>query len=359
MTFALPKTVFAALAFAAFSAFSPEILAASEPKNADVSDELESKIEDLPGDNFSAPWPKFTKLADMLPAKIVKEEGRENVYETEHFRFTCTAPIALSSLREIARVFEGSYQANLALPLNSPCNYYQVAEKGKLRAVLFETREEFLRAIGGNSTETAKTLGVCLRAGNMETSSILVPFSSLGLEKAGTRYKKSARKINPTTLAHELTHFLSLPGRNYPTWFSEGLAEYVGNTDYNNGKFSFSTNKKEIVAHAGTGRGKNGRNGRGLGKQIKSPPLQKFLAQSSSEFLDGDVQFNYGFSMLLVYYFFHLDGKRDAARIKEFLKACPDASASEKLLDGRTWKQLERDVARGMKSLGFIVDFEK
>ena len=56
--------------------------------NAEESDLGESKLEDLPGENFSAAWPKVTKIVDMLPARVVEENGKKNVYETEHFSFT-------------------------------------------------------------------------------------------------------------------------------------------------------------------------------------------------------------------------------------------------------------------------------
>ena len=65
----------------------------------------------------------------------------------------------MPAIRDIARIFEGPYTANLALPLNSPCNYYQVAEKGKLKAVLFETKEEYLKVVGSENKSSAATTG--------------------------------------------------------------------------------------------------------------------------------------------------------------------------------------------------------
>lgn len=359
--------VFVLSGIIAFTGAVPAVFAApaeksTRAKDAESSDELESKIEDLPGDNFSMAWPKVTRLADMLPAKIIQEEPGKNIYETEHFVFTATAPIMLSAVREIARVFEGTREANLALPINSPCNYYQVAEKGKLKAYLFETREQYLEAIGSKSFESS--LGVCLTTDKLETTSILVPFASLGLEKGGKRYKKSARKIENSTLSHELTHFMTLPGNKYPSWFSEGVAEYVGNTPYVNGRFLFSNNRRALVAYA-SDFGKDGKGGRAIGKDVKMPlSLENFFNQNYKQFLEKDrVQLNYGFSTLLVYYFFHIDGKRNAARIKAFLGALQsgagEAVAYEKLLDGRSWEKLEKDVARGMKSLGVKVEFPK
>lgn len=327
--------------------------------NIEESDLGDAKLEDLPGENFSAPWPKTTKIVDMLPARVIEEGGKKNVYETEHFSFTCTAPIHLSSIRDIARIFEGTYTANLSLPLNSPCNYYQVAEKGKLRAVLFETKAEYLKAIGSENSNSA---GICRSAETMEDSCIYVPFESLGLEKSGSKYKRGTRKIPAHVLAHELTHFMTLPGYRYPSWYLEGIAEYVGLTDYANGRFSFSGNKKEIAAYI-SGYGKEGTGGRALGRNIKIPmPIEDFMNLPYSEF-SKNPQFCYGFSTALAYYFFHVDGKKDAARIKAFIRAIQEGKSHDEahavLLDGRDWAKLEKDVSRGLKTLGLRVEFPK
>lgn len=327
--------------------------------NLEESDLGEAKLEDLPGENFSKPWPKVTKIVDMLPARVVKEEGKTNVYETEHFSFTCTAPIQLSAIRDIARIFEGAYTANLALPLNSPCNYYQVAEKGKLKAMLFETKAEYLKAIGSENSNSA---GICLSAGTMENSCIFVPFESLDLEKSGAKYKRGTRKIPAHVLAHELTHFMTLPGYRYPSWYLEGIAEYVGLTDYANGRFTFTGNKKEIAAYI-IGYGKDGKGGRGLGKNIKVPmSLEKFMNLPYREFSENP-QFCYGFSTALAYYFFHIDGKKDAARVKAFIRAIQDGKSHDDahaaLLDGRDWAKLEKDVVRGLRTFGLRVEFPK
>lgn len=327
--------------------------------NLEESDLGEAKLEDLPGENFSKPWPKVTKIVDMLPARVVKEEGKTNVYETEHFSFTCTAPIQLSAIRDIARIFEGAYTANLALPLNSPCNYYQVAEKGKLKAMLFETKAEYLKAIGSENSTSA---GICRSAGTMEDSCIFVPFESLDLEKSGAKYKRGTRKIPAHVLAHELTHFMTLPGYRYPSWYLEGIAEYVGLTDYANGRFTFTGNKKEIAAYI-IGYGKDGKGGRGLGKNIKVPmSLEKFMNLPYREFSENP-QFCYGFSTALAYYFFHIDGKKDAARVKAFIRAIQDGKSHDDahaaLLDGRDWAKLEKDVVRGLRTFGLRVEFPK
>lgn len=344
----------------------------------DTEDELFEGREKLPGENFSAAFPTLTRIADMVPARTVQDGPDRWIYETQHFRFNANAPIALGAIKEIAKIFEGTYTANLALPINSPCNHYQVCEHGKYNAFLYETREQYLAAGGmdgsagvyigprqmtGTVTRSTPSGGVVqnkvtMKLPNetaMQKGRVLVPFPSLGLEKRGNRYAKGGRRVDAHTLSHEITHHMTIGANAYPIWFSEGIAEYVGAAYDGNGKCNFSKNKTSLaqfVAGYGT---KKEAGGRGLGKQPRVGPLRAFFEQTQNAFLSPSrVQINYGFSALLVYYFLHVDGKRDAARIKKYISILQnggsEAEANAALLDGRTWEQLEKDVRKGMKS---------
>lgn len=342
----------ALVAFPAPEKKSSAKIALAAPADDDTENELPDGPEDLPGENFSAKWPTVTRLADTLPARTVQAGPDAWIYETRHFRFIADAPIALGSVKEIARIFEGTYTANLALPLNSPCTRYQVCDKGKFRAFLFEKYEKYLAA-GGIKGSAGVFIG---RGSGMENGAILVPFDSLGLEKRGNRYFKSGRRIDAKTLSHEITHHMTVPGSNFPTWFAEGLAEYVGLSYDGNGQVRFSGNKTVIAKFVGA-YGEKGTGGRGIGKNPKvGTSLRSFLSAKKS-FLGDDnknTQIGYGVSALLVYYFFHLDGKRDAARAKRYIaalqKGAAPAAAAEELLGGRTWSQLEKDICRRLKS---------
>lgn len=318
----------------------------------DSENELSDAPEKLPGENFSAAWPNVTRVPDMLPARTVKSGPDEWIYESQHFRFTANAPIALAAVKEIARIFEGTYTANLALPLNSPCNHFQVCEKGRFNAFLFETYEQYLSA--GGSPGSA---GVFIGRGTLDLGKVLVPFQSLGLEKRGNRYIKGGRRVNAKTLSHEITHHMTIGGNAYPTWFVEGFAEYVGLSYDGNGQVRFGGNKN-VIAKFVSAYGEKGEGGRGIGKQPKvGTSLENFMMNTGSFVgADGDArsaQIGYGISALLVYYFFHLDGKRDGARIKKYIAVIQNggsiARANEALLDGRTWEQLEKEICRRLK----------
>ena len=345
---------FGAGTFAAVPAFAAPKGKARAAKTL-VADDTENELfdgkEDLPGENFSAEWPAVTRIPDMLPAKTIQDGPDAWIYETQHFRFTSNAPIALGAIKEIARIFEGSYTANLALPINSPCNHYQVCEKGKFNAFLFRTYDDYLAAGGPNGSA-----GVFIGTrGGIETGRVLVPFSSLGLEKKGNRYVKGGKRINGHTLAHEITHHMSVGRNKYPIWFVEGLAEYVGLSYDGNGQVRFSGNKTPISKFV-SGYGEKGGGGRAIGKQPRVGVSLKEFLSGHKNFIGGEnVQIGYGVSALLVYYFFHIDGKRDAARIKKYLNVLQNggtlAQAHEELLGGRTWAQLEKDICRRLKSV--------
>ena len=141
----------------------------------------------------------------------------------------------------------------------------------------------------------------------------------------------------------------------YPIWFVEGLAEYVGLSYDGNGQVRFSGNKNVLGKYV-LGYGEKGEGGRALGKEPQvGMTLQEFMTRREA-FLGADsAQVGYGLSALLVYYFFHLDGKRDGARIKKYIEIIQNGGSIEQanaaLLDGRSWDRLERDVSRRLKSV--------
>ncbi len=351
--------------------------------------------------NFSGKWPVSTLMEDKLRAKAVKEDSGDGnyVYETTHFRFHSPAKLSLATVSEMGRVFEGTYTACRAMPLNFPCRRFDVEneeeafseekDSEKLVARLFLTQADYAREVGSSFTRSA---------GLFRDPEILVPFESLGIEKKGQNYAiSSGGKLDTDTLIHELTHQMTLLGTSYdvPIWFAEGIAEYVRLTTYKRGRFSFKSIKKNIIPYIVGGPGTSGRQ---LGKRFVAPPLEQVLNMSVRQFqaAQGEmIQFNYGFSALLAYYFIHLDGKGDAARLKRWMRhlqtteratsklsikipadALPTEIAAarqrlqkmamsirenyyyEPLLDGRSWQELEEEFSKKVKKdLGIEVSF--
>ncbi len=347
--------------------------------------------------NFNAKWPGSTIMEDKLRARMVSEneETGEFIYETSHFRFISPAQLSLQTVSEMGRIFEGTYTACKAIPLNFPCRRFNAnkevdetqqgeseEKEEKMVARLFLTMEDYNRAVGPGHTGSA---------GLYRTPEILVPFESLGIVKRGRTYaKESGGKLDPDTLIHELTHQMSLLGATYevPIWFAEGVAEYARLATYKSGRFNFKGVKTNIKPYIIGGPGISGRQ---LGSKFDAPSMEKFLNQSAREFqaAQGDaIQFNYGFSALLFYYFAHLDGKGDGARLKRWMRELQEtqrrgvmvranATAAElaeadrklrnmqanyhydKLLDGREWADVEKEFTKKVKkALGIEVSFD-
>lgn len=73
-----------------------------------------------------------------------------------------------------------------------------------------------------------------------------------------------------------------------------------------------------------------------------------------SQFTGENANLNYGLAALMAYYFYHMDGKGDARRIKNYMKAIQSGTSERKLrnsslTDGamKNWpKKLNRNGAR-------------
>ncbi len=373
----------------------------SEDDQAYVKERLEKVSATRENNNFSDRWPTSTTMEDKLRAKAVREDSGDDsyIYETSHFRFISPARLSLATVSEMGRVFEGTYTACRAIPLNFPCRRFDTVadlddesadeSQEKLIARLFLTRADYAKAVGDEFTTSA---------GIFREPEILVPFESLGIVKKGKSYAMESRgKLDTDTLIHELTHQMSLIGTSYdvPIWFAEGMAEYMRLTSYKRGKFSFKSVHKNIIPYFVGGPGTSSRQ---LGRNVEAPPLEQILNQSIREFqaARGDqTQFNYGFSALLAYYFIHLDGKGDAARLKRWMRhlqgtkrahaglsikipadATPEQIAAaqaylqqqarsirenyyyDSLLDGRSWQELEEEFSHKVeKKLGIKIRF--
>lgn len=313
---------------------------------SDVSNAEEAKL------NFDDPWPERVKYVQDPTIVTVKEDKdtKEFIYESANYRYRCDVRLSSSLIKGFAMMFEATHQFVRELPLavngGSKIN-------GKYEILLFEEVNDYVSAGGPPGSA-----GVYIGGKNI----VMVPLSSLGVKKYGSGYTLDRNKSSKT-LPHELTHQLT-PSPYYAAgsmgWFTEGLAEYVAVTPYfSSGYYNVDSNSKPIIEYA-TAYGKYGDGGRGIGKEIKLGPLKNFMLQSYQSFIS-DAQFNYACGMLISNYFFHMDRDEDGARIKKFLKALREGKhgeeALEVLLDGQTWQELEKEIAKAYSSKGVKFTF--
>jgi len=309
------------------------------------------EIEPVPGPvaekevpNFDAPWPQSVRFDEDPQIKTVTEdkETKRFVYESTNYRFVCNVRLSQSVVKGFAVMFESTYNYCRALPLGISGG---AKTEGKFLILLFETKEEYVRA-GGPPTSA----GVYMPGKN----TVMVPLTSLGVRPVGSGYMLDRDRTNGT-LVHELTHQLT-PGPYYQRgamgWFSEGIAEYVTATPYRAGLFKVKSNFDDIVAYA-TGYGKDDTRGRALGEEISAPALKDFMLMSYGNFTGPRANFNYGFGLILTTYFLHLDGEGDAARAKKFLQALRSGKGGQEaidvLLDGRSYEEMQEAISKAWK----------
>lgn len=327
--------------------------------------------------NWDDPWPDLVALIDK-PTITVVTEDKKFIYESDHYRFTCNVRLNGSVVSNFSTMFEATRVYCRALPLAVSGG---IKNNGKYDIFLFETKQQYVEAGGPPSSA-----GVFMRRGNK--SYIMVPLTSLGVRKVGSGYMRDRDKSNGT-LVHEITHQLT-PGPYFSPgargWFSEGLAEYLTSTPYRSGRFKVKSNFDDIVAYA-TAYGKKDTRGRALGEEFTAPALVDFMTMPYSQFAGGDANFNYGLGLVLTTYFLHLDGEGDGARMKEFLKelrkpmskkerdeerALERGSAKglqrigahgrralDKLLDGRTFEELQDDITAGWRRKRVKIKFRE
>ncbi|MDB6118161.1 MAG: hypothetical protein JWO08_1942 [Verrucomicrobiaceae bacterium] len=299
---------------------------------------------------LSADWPRSVALQGTPAVSIIERtsiSGRQYAMQTEHYEFQSDAQVGADVVREMARVFEATYELNKLLPLR----LHPEPEKGRPRFVarLFSKDRDYFAA--GGMQGSAGTY-------SRDQACILVPISSMGVKMVNGRMQ-TERTENTETLIHEVTHQMMntwLP--LVPRWYAEGSADYIAMADYVHGRF-FLNQMEDRLRRYLKRRGQQG----DTFMMLRPAELMTLDAKTWSMALAsnaGGASQNYASATLLTYYFYHLDGKGDAAGMLKYLRAiergAPEAEASAThLLRGRSMAQLESDVTDAFERRGIKV----
>jgi hypothetical protein len=303
--------------------------------------------------NFDSPWPERIKFSEDPEIATIGEDTDKKrfVYESANYRYISDVRLSKSVVKGFAVMFEATFEFCRALPLGVDGGSRD-GEKNQI--LLFEKFDNYVEAGGPPSSA-----GVFIGGRGV----VMVPLTSLGVRPVGSGYMFDHSK-DSSTLCHELTHQLTPQNyfqRGCLGWFTEGLAEYIATTPYRSGGFNVRSNQNDIIDYV-TGYGTKDRGGRALGKEIKMASLEAFMVQPYSQFTSNG-QYNYGCALLISDYFFHMDGEGDAKRIKAYLKALHEGKDAVKsfplLLDGRTFPELEADIAKAWSRKGVKFIFGK
>ena len=320
----------------------------SEWKKGDLAD---SSRDSSIRPNWDGPWPAAVSVDIDPPISVIKEDdaSKEFIYASPRYEFICDVKLNTSVVKRFSLLFEATNEVCRELPLGMVKPFRK--ERHKIH--LFETREAYIAK--GGPEESA---GVYISRGG--EGDVLVPLTSLGVKKVGSNYSVDYDKEN-TTLSHEIAHQITdfdYFAEGARGWFTEGLAEYIAHSGYRSGKFSVGDLGK-VKAYV-TAYGEDGTRGRALGEEFEAPDLQQFFLQEYDSFV-ANGNLNYGLAALVVYYFFHMDGDKDAANLKAFLKAMKEKKKApevfEPLLAGRSWDEMEAAITQGWRSRGVKINF--
>jgi SLA1 homology domain 1, SHD1. len=334
-----------------------EVKVPLESLSADDREWLAQNVTDGGSPGYDGPpaeadWPRTVSQSEPPKARITREdrERREFVYETEHYEFICDSQLGINVVRDFSRVFEATWLANCLLPL-------------ELKPVPEPGREKFQARLFTDAGDYLKNGGLPGSAGiySGEGKSMMLPIDSVGVRMFGSRVTVDPAANDYNTLIHEITHQMMNRwlGR-IPIWFAEGSAEYVAIAKFDNGRFSFVQQDRQLKEYLS-------RHSSGVFSMVPLESLMTIDARTWSTSLENDGFWRYYLSALvLTYYFYHLDGDGKGTHIKAFMRAIenPDAGSGdgavkEHLLRDRDYATLQSDVQKAMRRLGIALTFEE
>lgn len=302
--------------------------------------------------NFGRPWPREARMNGNPACKTISENREKGVYiyESPGYRFYADARITHDALANFATVFESTRAYLSVLPISM---LKGETATSRSRVLLFGEELGYYRSGGMRGSA-----GCYIPKNRL----VLVPMSSLGLEKGGTGFSRDLTK-NDRILVHELVHQLT-PSAYFAHgalgWFSEGLAEYVAATPYHTGYFRVDTHGNAVKEYV-CAYGEDGKLGRALGTEISAPPLRTFMLMSYGDFAGYNGNRNYGLGLLVTHYFFHMEGGGGARRITAFLKELKAGKNGEEalkpLLAGGSFEKLEKEISSAWGRKGIQIHF--
>ncbi|MFT5466316.1 MAG: hypothetical protein ACI8UO_001415 [Verrucomicrobiales bacterium] len=312
----------------------------------------EAAAEKELGENWDEPWPKLVKTDVSPDIETVKEDeaAGEFVYRSPTFEFHSDVQLSGSVVKRFSVLFEATAELCRKLPISLQKPH--VKREKRLKVELFGSKANYIT--NGGPAESA---GVYMSGRDV----VMVPLTSLGVERVGDRYIMDHDKENKT-LTHEIVHQLTdlqyyAPGAR--GWFSEGLAEYVGLSPYRMGSYSPSGVMNPMKEYV-TAYGKDGNGGRALGEEIALPSLQVWMNQSYANFL-ANAQVNYGSAALVFYYFAHMDGDKEGSNLKAFCLALREGKRGEEAIEalraGRTYEEMEAELTKAWRGRGVKFTF--
>lgn len=308
------------------------------------------EASDYDGPPAASDWPRTVTLSEPPKARLVREdrEKGEFVYETAHYEFICDSELGVNVVRDFSRVFEAAWLVNCLLPLD-------------LKPIPEPGREKFQARLFTNAEDYRKSGGLPGSAGvySGEARAMMLPIDSLGVRLFGSRVTIDPAAGDYHTLIHEITHQMMNRwlGR-MPIWLTEGSAEYVAIAKFDNGRFSFVQQDRQLKEYLS-------RASSGAFPMVPVEDLMTIDAGTWSASLENEGFWRYYLSaLILTYYFYHQDGDGSGTAIKDYMRALEKSetgidAVKTHLLRDRDYAQLQSDLQKAMRRLGIALTFAK
>ena len=294
-------------------------------------------------------WPTSVAVDLDFEVTTVKEdaENRVFIYRTPHFEFKSDSQLRENLVRGFSRIFEATYTAIHALPLP----FQAPPPEGGFPTELFANEADYFLAGG-----PAGSAGVFISRGGF--GKILIPLENLGVKEVGKGYSFDSKASN-STLKHELTHQIcGAAGFRLPTWCSEGFAEFIAGTKYRNGRYTFTgigDDLRENLKRKGVWDSDH------TAESVKGVMEISHKDWNAALAAEGGLN-NYATAAMIVAYF-NIWDEGDGIHIRNYLIDLKNGveepiARAEHLLRGRSYEDLEDEIAKGWRGEGLKLEFK-
>ena len=271
-----------------------------------------------------APLPEETR-----PPDEIEVTGGPRTYYTPHFEFTSNREVSKNFIAEAAKIYEGTYEAVMAIPHGLPLSPPEGSSHFRGEFMDDAAFQQVVKTANLATPAPSQPFARTRVAGlyRPREQSLLVPFESLGAKLNGSRM--TLRKSSDTsTLVHEITHQVMHDWLQFvPTWFAEGMAEYISAIPSQTGRFEFKNAERGLRERL------KGRYGlKSYDVNVLSRPSVRLDIDSESRESGGGwsgSMDDYRDAMMLIYFLMHLDEpSKPGNRLGAYLQAVEQGRAS-------------------------------
>lgn len=183
------------------------------------------------------PWPTKYDGTGEVTVETLREEPGAYVYQTEHYLFAFDTKVPKRNLDQIAAVFEAVSGALASMPIERLRPSF--ARLRCFPVVFFSNQQQYEKAGGQPGS-----VGIY----DVRRQEILIRLDVLlANENRGSNLPQRERY---QVLVHELTHQAMYPAMiRMPTWYAEGVAEYMSAAHFATARFDFRNMNQHIRSH--------------------------------------------------------------------------------------------------------------